>query len=136
MSKTINKITIPIHEIKDHRWFTHQIENGNQWKSLYSPYLLKSPQKYSKIHVLWKCNQNKKSNMWYSTPKYVIPLQSTYISTLIPKVSLWMSSNSKNSLPWAIPMSVSIWTTKQNSTRIQNINPSSVQWPIPICNVL
>jgi hypothetical protein len=48
MSKTRNKITIPIHDIKDLRWFTHQIENGNQWKSLYSPCLLKIPQKIAK----------------------------------------------------------------------------------------
>jgi hypothetical protein len=48
MLETINRITIPIHEIKDHKWFTHQIENENQWKSLYSPYLLKTSQKIVK----------------------------------------------------------------------------------------
>ncbi len=33
-----------------------------------SPCLLKAQQKYNKIHVLWKCNKNSKSNLWYSTP--------------------------------------------------------------------
>jgi len=42
MLEITNKITIHVHEIKKHIWFTHQIENGNQWKSLYSPYLLKT----------------------------------------------------------------------------------------------
>jgi hypothetical protein len=87
MSKTTNKITNPIHDIKDHRWFTHQIENGIQWKTMYSPYLLKIQQKNNKIYVQWKCNQNNKSNLWYSTLEYVVPLQSTYIST--PKVHLY-----------------------------------------------
>jgi len=121
MSKTRNKITIPIHDIKDLRWFTHQIENGNQWKSLCSPCLLKILQKYSKICVLWKCNQNK-SNMWYSTPKSIVPLQSTYISTFTPKVFLWMSSNSKNSLPWVVPMH-SIWTKKINQQEFKIQTP-------------
>jgi hypothetical protein len=68
---------------------------------MYSPYLLKTPQKYSKIHVLCK------SNLWYSTPESVDFLQSAYISTLTLEVSLQMS-NSKNFLPWVIPMSPSI----------------------------
>jgi hypothetical protein len=44
MSKIINMITIPIHEIKNHI-YSHQIENGIQWKSLYFPYLLKIQKK-------------------------------------------------------------------------------------------
>ncbi len=47
MSKIINIITIPIHEIKNHI-YSHQIENGNQWKSLYSPCLLKIQQNTTK----------------------------------------------------------------------------------------
>jgi hypothetical protein len=38
-------------------------------------------------------------------------------------VYLWMSSISKNSNSQAIPKSPSTWTTKPNSTRIQNSNP-------------
>jgi hypothetical protein len=44
MLETSNRITITIHEIRDYRWFTHQIKNGNQWKILYYPCLLKTPQ--------------------------------------------------------------------------------------------
>ncbi len=124
MLKTTNIITIHIHEIKDHKWFTHQIENGNQWKSLYSPYLFKTQQKYNKIHVLWKCNQNNKSNLWYSTLESIVPLQSIYIFTLTPKMCIYKCLQTPKTL--SLGQSPSIWTRKQNSTRIQNSNPSSV----------
>jgi len=88
MSKTTNKMTIYIHKIKKHKCFTQQIENGNPWRSLYLPCFLKTQQKNGKIHVLWKCDQNK-SNMCYSTPESIVLLQSTYIFTLIPEMCLY-----------------------------------------------
>ncbi len=56
-------------------------------ESLYSPCLLKTRQKYYKIHVLWKCNQNNKSNLWYSTLESIVPLQSTSLLSLQKCVS-------------------------------------------------
>jgi hypothetical protein len=50
---------------------------------------LKTQQKYNKIDVLWKCNQNNKSNLWYSTPKSIVFLQSAYIFILTLKVYLY-----------------------------------------------
>jgi hypothetical protein len=121
MLKTTNRITIHIHEIKDHKWFTHQIENGNEWKSLYFPYLLKTQPKKQQNPCSMKCNQNNKSNLFYWTPESIVPLQSIYISTLTPEMCiLWMSSNSKNSLPWAVPMlPYDQWNKTQQEFKIQ-----------------
>jgi hypothetical protein len=38
-------------------------------KSILSLFIENST-KYYKIHVLWKCNQNNKSNLWYSTLEF------------------------------------------------------------------
>jgi hypothetical protein len=81
--------------------------------------------KYSKIHIIWKCNKNNKSNLWYSTPKFIIPFQSTYISTFILKMCIYECPQVSKTFSFGqSPCDHQISTRKQNSIKIQNSKPS------------
>jgi hypothetical protein len=117
MSKFINIITVPIHEIKNHHINLKMEVNEKVYILLV---YWKLNKKNYKTHVLWKCNQNNKSNLWYWTLEYVVPLQNTYISTHSRSVYLWMSLNSKNFFPWVVTI---------NMNKKTNFNKFKIQTP-------